>query len=99
MIVVDSSALVAVALDEEKADVCIAALEGADRLLISAGTVTETLILAHGRGCVPQMTALLDRFGMEVVALTDARARRRAGLSPLRQGWHPAGLNFGDSFA
>lgn len=100
MIVVDTSALIEIAIGAPRAPECRQALKQADTLLISAGTVTETLIVATGRAVEPQMTALLDRFGLTVVPLTEerakaaARAYRRYGKS-----WHAAALNFGDSFA
>ncbi|WP_216644577.1 GmrSD restriction endonuclease domain-containing protein [Candidatus Thiodictyon syntrophicum] len=46
MIAVDTSALMATLLDEQEADAWIAALETADEILISAGTVTEALIVS-----------------------------------------------------
>ncbi len=39
MIVVDTSALMAIVLDEPTADACVAALEAEDDLLMSAGTM------------------------------------------------------------
>lgn len=49
MIAVDTSALMAIVLNEPEADACIAALEGEDQLLISAGTVAEALIVSARR--------------------------------------------------
>ena len=46
MIAVDTSALMAILLDEPQADACMAAIEEADKLLISAGTMAEALIVA-----------------------------------------------------
>jgi ribonuclease VapC len=45
MIAVDTSALLAIVFDEPEAEACMAVLEGADQLLISAGTVAEVLIV------------------------------------------------------
>ena len=42
MIAVDTSALMAMVLNEPQAETCSTALEGEDDLLISAGTVAET---------------------------------------------------------
>ena len=39
MIAVDTSALMAIVLDEPQAEACMVAIEAADGLLISAGTV------------------------------------------------------------
>jgi ribonuclease VapC len=49
MIAVDTSALMAVLLNELEADVCIGALEAENDLLISAATVAEALIVAARR--------------------------------------------------
>lgn len=45
MIVVDTSALMAIILDEPQAEACMTALEADDELLVSAGTVAEALIV------------------------------------------------------
>ncbi len=45
MIVVDTSALMAIVLSETEADACIARLTDEDSVLISAGTVAEALIV------------------------------------------------------
>ena len=49
MMAVDTSALMAIVLDEPQADACMNALEAADEILISAGTVAESLIVAARR--------------------------------------------------
>ena len=49
MIAVDTSALMAIVLDEAEADACIAVLETEDNILISAGTIAEALIVAARR--------------------------------------------------
>lgn len=100
MIVVDTSALIAIALSEPETERCKRTLLNADRILISAVTVTETLIVALGRGCEAPIRAILDRYGLEVEPLTDVRARAAAdAYRRYGKGWHPAGLNLGDSFA
>lgn len=100
MIVVDTSALIEIAIGAPKAMDCRRVLMEADSLLISAGTVTETLIVAAGKRVEPQMTALLDRFGFTIVPLTEERARAAArGYRCYGKVWHAAALNYGDSFA
>ena len=49
MIAVDTPALMVILLDEPQAETCLSALVAADRLLISAATVAETLIVAARR--------------------------------------------------
>ena len=100
MIAIDTSALMAILLDENEADRCSNAIETADRLLISAGTVAETLIVAERRGVGEQMAALIDGLGFEIAPVTPAAARRvAAAYGQWGKGIHPAALNFGDCFA
>ncbi|MGH6621648.1 MAG: type II toxin-antitoxin system VapC family toxin [Alphaproteobacteria bacterium] len=100
MIAVDTSALMAIALDEPEADACIGALEGEDALLISAGTVAEALIVSARRGVGEEVANLIDGLGFEVVPVTPAAALRIArAYEQWGKGVHPAALNFGDCFA
>lgn len=100
MIAVDTSALMAIVLNEPEADVCAAVLEAEDRLLISAGTVAEVLIVAGRRNLGEEMGRLIDGLGFEIVSVTPASARRIAETyARWGKGVHPAALNFGDCFA
>lgn len=100
MIVVDTSALMAIVLAEAQADACAAALEAEDNLLISAVTVAEALIVAARRSVASEMERMIDGLGFEIVAVTPATARRVAlAYSRWGKGAHPAALNFGDCFA
>ena len=100
MIAVDTSALMAIILDEPAADALVAALEAEDELLISAGTVAEALIVAGRRNVAQEMDRLIAGLGFEIVAVTPAAARRIAqAYEAWGKGLHPAGLNFGDCFA
>jgi ribonuclease VapC len=100
MMVVDTSALMAIVLNEPEADACAAALEAEDELLISAGTVAEALIVAARRNVGQEMERLIDGVGLEIVSITPASARRIAqAYEQWGKGVHPAALNFGDCFA
>ncbi len=100
MITVDTSALMAILLDEAEAEACIAALITADRLLISAGTVAETLIVAGRRNVGEEAAKLVTGMGFEVVPVTVATAKDIAeAYAQWGKGVHPAALNFGDCFA
>ena len=100
MIAVDTSALMAIVLDDTEAGACIAALEAEDELLISAGTVAEALIVAARRNVGEEVARLIDGLGFEVVTVTPASARRIAqAYERWRRGVSPAALNFGDCFA
>src|SRR5437879_309174 len=100
MIAVDTSALMAIVLNEPDADACVAALETDDDLLISAGTVAEALIVSARRNVGEEMERLIDGLGFEVVSVTPASARRIAqAYDSWGRGAHAAALNFGDCFA
>ncbi len=100
MIAVDTSALMAILLNEPEADACITALATEADLLISAGTVAEALIVSARRGVGEAMTRLIEELGFEVVPVTAASARRMAlAYAAWGKGNNPAALNFGDCFA
>jgi ribonuclease VapC len=100
VIAVDTSALMAILLDEPLADDCDAALNSADRLLISAGTLTEALIVAQARNRGEALEALIAGLGVEIVPVDGASARRAADAhARWGRGAKTAGLNFGDCFA
>ena len=100
MIAVDTSALMAIVLNEPEAEACIAALEAEDDVLISAGTVAEALIVAARRNVGAEMASIIDGLGFEFVTVTPAAARRIAeAYGRWGKGLSPAGLNFGDCFA
>jgi ribonuclease VapC len=100
MIVVDTSALMAIVLDEADADRCIAALTAAADILISAGTVAEALIVASRRGVHDDMARLISGLGFQIIAVTAATAERIGRAYRVwGKGVHPASLNFGDCFA
>ena len=100
MIAVDTSALMAIVRGEPQADVCIAALDAEDEILISAGTLAEALIVSARRNLGVEMARLVDELGFEIVPVTPASARRIAqAYEHWGRGMHPAALNFGDCFA
>jgi ribonuclease VapC len=100
MIAVDTSALMAILLNETEADACIAALEAENDLLISAGSVAEALIVAARRNVGKEMERLIEGLGFEIASVTPAAAQRIAqAYGQWGKGVHPAGLNFGDCFA
>lgn len=100
MIAVDTSALMAIALDEAEAAACIAALEAEDEILISAATLAESLIVAVHRNVGEGMASMIEGLGFNVVPVTSASARRvAAAYARWGRGYHRAGLNFGDCFA
>ena len=100
MIVVDSSALIAILLDEESAEACMEAIDQAPRVVISAGTLAETLIVASRRRLQDRMARMIEDLDLEVAPVTAATARRVAtAYETFGKGVHRAGLNLGDCFA
>lgn len=100
MIAVDTSALMAVLLNEDTATACADCLVSDHRLLMSAATLSEALIVAAGRNLGPEMGQMVSGLGIEIVAVAEDFARRVAESYALwGKGFHPASLNFGDCFA
>ena len=100
MIVVDTSALIAIVLREPQAPSCIKVLRTETDTLASAGTFAEALIVAARRRVIPEMTKLLTGLSIEIVPVTSASARRVGdAYERWGKGLHPVGLNFGDCFA
>jgi ribonuclease VapC len=100
MIVVDTSALMAIVLNEPEADACVAALESDADIVISGGTVAEALIVSARRNVGAEMASLIDGLGFEIGTVTGTSARNVAdAYEQWGKGLHPAGLNFGDCFA
>jgi ribonuclease VapC len=100
MIVIDTSALIAIVFDEAQAEVCSKVVEAETEVLISAGTLAEALIVARRRHETEEVERLIADLGVDIVSVTPASARRVAqAYDQWGKGIHPAGLNFGDCFA
>lgn len=100
MIAVDTSALMAIVLSEPQGEACMAAIEAAEQLIISAGTAAEALIVAERRNVGDEVGALISGLGFEIVSVTAASTRRIAdAYRRWGKGVHPASLNYGDCFA
>jgi ribonuclease VapC len=100
MIVVDTSALMAIRLGAAEANAVMQAVEDADGLCMSAAMLAAAMIVAERRGVGAQMAELVEGLGVEIVTMTasDARAVAKA-YRKWGKGAHHAGLNFGDCFA
>ena len=104
MIVVDTSALLAILLGEPERAQCQAALEAADEAVLSAGTLIEARIVARGKGGDPMVAlldALIEQAGIAIMPVNEEQAKiAHAGFIQYGKGnGHPAQLNFGDLFA
>ena len=98
--VIDTSALMALLQREPEAEGCRAAIDRCDSIAISAGTLTEALIVAGGRRLAAPMSRLIEELRLEVVPVNRDRAVRAAdAYARWGRGNDPAGLNLGDCFA
>ncbi len=98
--IIDSSALVAIALGEPTAGALVLALAAAASPAIGAPTAAETsLVLEHrfpGRGH-DILRAMLSRFAITVLPFPpDLWSAAHAAYARFGRGRHPAALNFGD---
>jgi ribonuclease VapC len=100
VIVLDTSALMAILLGESQAESVMQAIEEADALCVSAGILAEAIIVAERRSIGSEMRELIDGLGVEVVSVDVFGAEAvTAAYRAWGKGLHPAGLNFGDCFA
>ena len=101
MIVVDSSALIAILRREPEADSFLQVIATAQGCLLSSVSLLETSMVLVGRtgdaASWADLDALIARAGMQVLAQDEelAQEARRAFLR-YGKGRHPAGLNLGD---
>ena len=101
MIVVDTSAIVAILRGEPDRDALVAAIATADERLVSAGTLIElgVVVEASTGGRTPLERIIAD-FDLTIVDVDEPQVR--AAMSVWRRfgkGRYPAGLTFGDCFA
>jgi ribonuclease VapC len=101
--IVDTSALMSILLEEPGAEKFVGALLDAGQVRISAATAFETAVVAIRR-VGPEGESKVDRlfaqFGLEVVPLDwDQVLLARAGFLAFGKGRHEAALNFGDCFS
>jgi ribonuclease VapC len=100
MIAIDTSALMAILLSEPSAEAVMHAIESADGVCMSAGTLAEAMIVAERRKVGAELAQLVEGLAIEVVPVTASDARAAAdAYRNWGKGIHPAGLNFGDCFA
>jgi ribonuclease VapC len=100
VIVVDTSALFAIILEEAEAKRCESVMMSEPDIMISAGTMAEALVVADGRKVGSQMRTLFSRFELNIIPLTKDRAEWVGDVyRQWGKGNHAAGLNFGDCFA
>ena len=104
MIVADTSAIVAIAFAEPEREAFVAAIERADRTLISTVAVVESRMVVHsrrGQRAVVLVDDLLQLPMFEIVppGPAETAAAYAAFVAFGKGSGHPASLNFGDLFS
>jgi ribonuclease VapC len=101
--VIDSSAIVAVLLNEADAARITEAIEaGSPRLLSAANFLESSIVIESQKGEAGgrELDLLIYRAAIEVVAVDQDQAEiARMAWRRFGKGRHPAGLNYGDCFA
>jgi ribonuclease VapC len=105
--IVDTSALIAIAWDEPERAGFEDAIEADPVRLISAASVLEGAIVVMRRAgraaaleAVAAFRELLDQLGLEIEPVSAGQITlAEAAYLSFGKGMHPAGLNFGDCFA
>jgi ribonuclease VapC len=102
-VVIDSSALLAILLDEPDAGHCIAAILSDGMRLISAVTFVEASIVIFNKRQPTPIAALdasLVRLHIRIVSVDEGQALlAREASRRFEKGRDKAGLNFGDCFS
>jgi ribonuclease VapC len=105
--IVDTSALLAIAWDEPERARFEDAIEMTPARRISAASVLEgaiVMVRRSGRGTATRVLArlheLLEELSLEIEPVSAGQVRiAEAAYLKFGKGMHPAGLNFGDCFA
>lgn len=104
MIVVDTSALIAIVFGEPERDIFTDLILASDKVLIATPTLLESRLVVHGRMGERGVLLLDDMLNLSMFAqvapgLEETRAAYAAFVTYGKGNGHPAGLNFGDLFS
>jgi ribonuclease VapC len=98
--IIDTSAVLAILLDEKDAAVFAKAIEDADDRRMSAASYLEAALVVDTRGdavAVREFDRFFQRSGINIEPVTLEQARiAREAYKDFGKGRHRAGLNFGD---
>jgi len=101
--VIDSSAIIAVLLDEANAADIARAIEASSQRLLSAANLLEASIVIEsrkGEAGGRELDLLIYRAAIEIVAVDQDQAElARIAWRRFGKGRYPTGLNYGDCFA
>jgi ribonuclease VapC len=99
-VILDASALIAIALDEPERELFVAKINQADSVAIGASTLVEAGIVLSARTGQDASAVLVELLAAADTVVVDFGQRRwRVAISAwgrFGKGRHPAGLNFGD---
>jgi ribonuclease VapC len=102
-VILDSSAILSILLEEEGHKSLLDAIGNADQVLIGAPTLVETAMALTGKlgfDARPLLNEFLEHAGVEVIPFTPAHGVTAiAAFFRYGRGHHPAKLNFGDCMA
>jgi len=104
MIAVDTSALVAIGLNEPERDAFLTTIRDSTKALVSTVSVVETKMVLFGRKGLRAIVMIDDllrlrRFEITAPTVADMDAAYAAFLAFGKGSGHSAALNFGDVFA
>ena len=104
VIVIDTSAIVALALGEPERDAIAQVIQTSDKILISTVTVLEARMVIHGRRGQRAVVLVDDLLRLPVFEMVapgkeETDAAYAAFVAFGKGSGHPAGLNFGDVFS
>ncbi|MEE9472250.1 MAG: type II toxin-antitoxin system VapC family toxin [Gemmatimonadota bacterium] len=103
LVILDTSAIIAILQKEASAPRLLAALEEADVRRVSAATLVEAGIILHARfgdHGERELDLFVQRAHIEIIPLTEQHAElARSAYRRFGKGRSAAGLNFGDCFS
>lgn len=99
--IVDTSAVIAIALREPGWEALYQQIISAPELLMSCGTLQELMIVALRKGLSAEVEALLMHLDLDYIPVNQSLALKGVELYQRygKGSGHPAQLNYGDCFA
>jgi len=102
-VILDASALIAIALDEPEREMLVAKINAADVIAVGAPTLVEASIVLSVRAGQDVNAVLVELLAVaDAVVIEFGQGHWRVAVSAwarFGKGRHPAGLNFGDCLA